>query len=51
MVRKNSEVALSTTTDIKRLDKKLEMSLQKEGVNRKLEVWPTEPYARCWQMP
>ena len=28
---KDAEVAPSTTTDIKRLDKKLEMSLQKEG--------------------
>ena len=29
---KDAEVATSTTTDIKRLDKKLEMSLQKKGV-------------------
>ena len=29
---KDAEVVASTTTDIKRLDKKLEMSLQKEGV-------------------
>ena len=29
---KDAEVAPSTTTDIKRLDKKLEMSLHKEGV-------------------
>ena len=45
------EVALSTTTDIKRLDKKLEMSLQKEGKSHKLEVWLTEPYVRLCQMP
>ena len=30
--RKDAEVAPSTTKDIKRLDKKLEMSLQKEGL-------------------
>ena len=48
---KDAEVAPSTTTDIKRLDKKLEMSLQKEGVKPKLEVWLTEPYARLCQMP
>ena len=29
---KDAEVALSTTTDIKQMDKKLEMSVQKEGV-------------------